>query len=335
MRFTKYHGTGNDFIVIDNRQNQWQDFLFQFKPQAVVLSQLPKNNKTYLPENVAVFELCHRYFGIGADGLMLLQPHSTLDFEMVYFNSDGHLSSMCGNGGRCIAHFAASLGISSKHYEQSSHSEENYMEFWAPDGKHAANINKLTCQVSLSMNKVLSIQPYSKHNNSWVLNTGSPHFVTIVDTTTTALNNTESQSDFDAENNIDTENKEDPFVAWAKSIRYHSDFATEGINVNQVTRNSDHSISMRTYERGVENETLSCGTGVTAAAIASYFSSQTSSPNLADNQTQYSGSIDSTNSVTVHTQGGVLSVSFKFDGISTFDEIQLSGPVTAIFDGEK
>jgi len=331
MKFTKYHGTGNDFILIDNRQKQWENFVSRFEVQPVVLSQIPVNNKTYSKENIAVFELCHRYFGIGADGLMLLQPHAELDFEMVYFNSDGQPSSMCGNGGRCIAHFAASLGICHRTLENNQNRDECSVAFWAPDGKHSAQIKVKEQRVSLSMNPVTSVESYPQLQNSWVLNTGSPHFIAL-------LNSGELESD------LFNNDRDESFVTWAKSIRYNSDFSSQGINVNRVLRIGEAEIAMRTYERGVENETLSCGTGVTAAAIASFYSTLKSDKDkshvhVVNNNAGHALHTPEFShpafpiTIAVITKGGELSVSFNYVGNGKFEDVQLTGPVMPIFSG--
>lgn len=307
MQFIKYHGSGNDFILIDNRQNQWENFIQSFSPQPVVEQQIPKNNKIYTPENIAVFQLCHRHFGIGADGLMLLQNTDSAHFEMVYFNSDGHLSTMCGNGGRCIAHYAASLGIG-----ESISPTENRLQFIAPDGLHRANINTANYWVELSMNSVRGLLNSTLSSNHWVLNTGSPHLVELTD---------------------DYELKGTDFIPWAQSIRYSEEFAAQGINVNLVHPLSENTVAMRTYERGVENETLSCGTGVTAAAIAFFHTKQLNEATESNVDANRNYKTSDQHEISVQTSGGELRVRFQYTAPSEFDEIILAGPALPLFVG--
>jgi diaminopimelate epimerase len=277
LAFVKYEGAGNDFILIDNRGGIWQDFVASSKASEG-------------SEKSLIARLCHPKFGIGADGLMLLQDKEGYDFEMVYFNSDGGKSSMCGNGGRCIAAWAFSLGIGEL---------EGSVHFWAPDGAHTAmhlpkstNPTTLSTEwISLSMNDVESVQALD--DQCYELNTGSPHFVSI---------KSENIHEID-------------LVAWARGIRYNADYAAAGINVNAVNIIDDTHIAMRTYERGVEGETLSCGTGVTAAALS-----------LATMKSLGGGLIH------VSTRGGDLSVAFSRSP-SGFCNIQLQGPTRMVFSG--
>ncbi|RYZ47436.1 MAG: diaminopimelate epimerase, partial [Chitinophagaceae bacterium] len=211
--FFKYQGTGNDFIIFDNRDG----------------------NLTLSREQVAL--LCNRRFGIGADGLMLLNTHPDFDFEMKYYNADGGESTMCGNGGRCLVKFAADCGILREEYR-----------FLAIDGEHLARIAS-NGNVALKMNDVASVQNGDDH---FVLNTGSPHYVSQVKNVM-ALD----------------------VVKQGRAVRYSNAFAKEGINVNFVEKTGNaEGIIVRTYERGVEDETFSCGTGVTAAAIVSHPSTE-------------------------------------------------------------
>ncbi|MEL6140510.1 MAG: diaminopimelate epimerase [Bacteroidota bacterium] len=206
MHFTKYQGAGNDFILIDARES------------------LPVE----LTDHTRIAKLCDRHFGIGADGLMLLRHAKGYDFEMLYYNSDGRPSTMCGNGGRCIVSFAKELGIDRPLYH-----------FLAVDGPHQAEILP-DGHISLGMTDVMAIQ---RMGSDYVLDTGSPHYVSYV-------------TDCQSINVIEA----------ARAIRYNAPFKEKGINVNFVEIN-DQGLALRTYERGVENETLACGTGVTAAAI--------------------------------------------------------------------
>lgn len=254
IRFYKYQGTGNDFIMIDNRRLGW-------KPGS---------------EDI-IARMCHRRFGIGADGFILLEDLPGHDFKMVYYNSDGRESSMCGNGGRCIVQFASDLGI-----------HKDVYEFKAVDGDHLAKIQNGI--VSLQMINVAGVEARDK---DVFLNTGSPHHVVF-------------------RKKIDNMN----LIAEAHKVRYSKVYKSEGVNVNFVEITGSNTLKMRTYERGVEDETYSCGTGVTAAALASY-----------------SGSLIKQEEVEVKTRGGDLRVSFRPSG-KGFEDIWLSGPAVFVFKGE-
>ena len=251
--FFKYQGTGNDFVIFDNR-NGTIDFTTE-----------------------QVKFLCHRRFGIGADGLMLLNNHASYDFEMKYYNADGNESSMCGNGGRCLVKFAQDIGIMRTNYS-----------FLATDGPHEASIN-MDGIVSLKMNDVNKVNFKSGH---FILNTGSPHYVEM------------------ASNVMDLD-----VLKKGREIRYSPDFEKEGINVNFVEQLEEpDKILVRTYERGVEAETYSCGTGVTAAALVCHHN---------DN---------GFNRVEVETLGGHLSV--EYDIIhDAFKNVWLNGPAKKVFEG--
>jgi len=256
LEFVKYQGTGNDFILLDNRDSQY-------------------NGLT--TEQIAA--LCHRRFGIGADGLMLLNTHSDFDFEMKYYNADGREGSMCGNGGRCIVKFAMHLGIVPSVYS-----------FLAVDGPHEAEIDS-DGTVSL---KMINVNQIRKHGSDYILNTGSPHYIKIVPRV----------------RDLDVFKK-------GRDIRYSREFEKEGINVNFVEHlEEEDKISVRTYERGVENETYSCGTGVTAAALVCYH-----------NENGF-------NEVEVITPGGKLSVEFDKVGENEFENIWLCGPAERVFSGQ-
>jgi diaminopimelate epimerase len=253
ITFYKYHGTGNDFVIIDNRKAEVEVTRKQVK------------------------FLCDRKFGIGADGLMLLNTKAGYDFEMIYYNSDGRESTMCGNGGRCLVKFANDIGIRRSDYK-----------FVAIDGEHEADIDD-DGWVNLKM------QDVSKVEHKWgdsILNTGSPHYIKPVNEIRGL--------------NVYKEGKE---------IRYSKAFEKEGINVNFVEQEEDH-IFVRTYERGVEDETLSCGTGVTAAALVS-----------AHNDKGF-------NRVEVETLGGKLAVEFDKVDDEHFNNIWLCGPAEFVFKGE-
>ena len=251
--FNKYQGAGNDFIIIDNR------------------------NSIFNPDNaVLIKQLCDRRFGIGADGLILINRKPEFDFEMVYFNADGYIGSMCGNGGRCAADFAVKSGIAG-----------NKLRFVAADGIHdAVSEDEL---IRLKMNDVNEIRSVA---GNYFLNTGSPHYVVFA-------------GDL---NNFDVLNE-------GRKIRWSEDFKPGGTNVNFV-EHENNGIYVRTFERGVEDETLSCGTGVTASAIASVLSGHfVSSP------------------VNVRTRGGNLKVEFNVTG-NNITDIWLTGPATFVFEGK-
>lgn len=254
ISFDKYQGTGNDFILIDNRKNE------------IELTR----------EQIAF--LCNRHFGIGADGLMLLELEPGVDFKMVYFNSDGNESSMCGNGGRCITAYAKSLGLIT-----------DKARFMAIDGLHEATVSGVN-KVSLKMNDVKSVEA---GDGFYYLNTGSPHYVKFVE-------GIKAYNVFEE----------------GKRIRNSERFAAEGTNVNFIEKTED-GVFVRTYERGVEDETLSCGTGVTASALVAAIN----------------GIATQKNSCKIVTLGGELNV--KFDKVleSNFYNIWLEGPADFVFYG--
>jgi len=237
---------------------------------------IDNRNSVFNPENSELIKkLCDRRFGIGADGLILICRSTVNDFEMKYFNSDGNESTMCGNGGRCSADFAIRSGIADKN-----------LIFNAIDGVHRAISEKGI--IRLQMNDVKEPEII---NGNYFLNTGSPHYIIF-------RNNVETID-------VNTEGKE---------IRWSDQFAPGGTNVNFVEIEVN-GIYVRTFERGVEEETLSCGTGVTASAIASVLT----------------GHFDN-NTVNVRTKGGTLSVSFKISENRIFN-VWLSGPATFVFEG--
>ena len=254
LHFYKYEGTGNDFIMIDNR-------LQIFPNTAVDL----------------VKKLCDRRFGIGADGLILLENDQKTDFKMIYFNSDGNESSMCGNGGRCLVAFAKKMGII-----------DNQATFMAIDGLHNASISENEL-IQLQMKDVTKI---NLGNDYVFLDTGSPHHVTIV----------EAISEINVKET-------------GAAIRYSDLYGSEGSNVNFVQKISDTHFAIRTYERGVEDETLSCGTGATATAIAMNFLNKSTSE-----------------IIQIDVVGGQLEVNFKVKDDS-YTNVFLKGPATFVFEG--
>ncbi len=250
--FYKYQGTGNDFVMVDNR-----------------LQQFPK-------ENVAIIKsLCDRRFGIGADGLILLENDEKVDFKMIYYNSDGNQSSMCGNGGRCLVAFAKELNVI-----------KNNATFTAIDGLHFATIDN-DHMVSLQM---IDVKNVTVNTDYIYLNTGSPHHILIV----------ENVDDID----VKTE---------GAKIRYSDLYGKEGSNVNFIQAIAENEFSIRTYERGVEDETLSCGTGATAVAIAMHAIKKTQK-----------------NTININVAGGKLEINFQEkDGL--YSDIFLKGPAIFVF----
>ena len=253
LDFYKYQGTGNDFILLDNRTGNIH---------------LDKEQ---------ILHLCHRRFGIGADGLMLLENDTAGNFKMVYYNSDGNESTMCGNGGRCISVFANGLGMVG-----------NTGKFSAIDGLHDFVILNEGKSAKI---KMVDVQQVEFLNDAIILDTGSPHYVVF-------------------RHNI----RSIDIIKEARVIRYNERFTMEGINVNFVEVNGEE-VSMRTYERGVEDETLSCGTGTVAAAISAVL--------------KYDLNLSV---LEIQTPGGQLSVHFQRNKDS-FTEIWLEGPVEKVFAG--
>ncbi|MFI1772179.1 diaminopimelate epimerase [Thalassobellus citreus] len=251
--FYKYQGTGNDFVMIDNRQQTF-------------------NKK----DTKHIAFLCDRRFGIGADGLILLENHPDLDFKMVYYNADGNESTMCGNGGRCLVAFAKQLGVI-----------KDKAVFEAIDGLHHATIENDIVQLQM-----LDVDIVQKHENHVFLNTGSPHHVQFEENIA----------------NFDIKTK-------GASIRYGEPYNEGGTNVNFVNKISDTEFRVRTYERGVEDETLSCGTGVTAVAIAMHTLNQTNK-----------------NCITLKVEGGELKVSFDTEN-GSYKNVWLIGPANFVYQG--
>lgn len=252
LTFYKYQGTGNDFIVLDGR------------------TRVP----TLTSEQIAA--LCDRRKGIGADGLMILLSHPDYDFEMLYFNADGHPGSLCGNGARCLTRFAADLGMEKTDYH-----------FLATDGAHEARI-AADGWIHLHMHPVQHIE---YRGTDAILHTGSPHYIRLVE-------------------GVDQTN----VVEEGRTIRYSPTHAAEGINVNFVEKTAE-GLRVRTYERGVEDETLSCGTGVTAAALAC------------------AKDTSAVQRTAISTRGGKLAVEFIRTGAHSFDNIWLCGPAQQVFTG--
>lgn len=259
INFFKFHGCGNDFIIIDDREKVFS---------------LPQKK---------IEHLCNRRFGIGADGLILIRSHIEADFEMIYYNADGKTGSMCGNGSRCAVSLAFDLAII-----------KEKCIFIAADGLHQAEIksivNKNEKTVAVKMRDVSPIEI----NPAFIfLDTGSPHVVV-------------------QKKNIDEINVYEE----GRKIRYNERFKDKGTNVNFIEKENEF-IKVRTYERGVEDETLSCGTGVTASAIAS----------------SVINSSEGNNSYKIKTPGGELLVTFKKENNSAHD-VWLQGPAVFIYKGE-
>ncbi len=252
IQFSKYQGTGNDFVIIDNRDG------------SIALS------------SAQIAFLCDRKFGVGSDGLIMLGTANEYDFSMAYYNADGTEGTMCGNGGRCLVQYAHDHGIV----------KENYF-FIAVDGPHEAKIES-NGWIHLKMSDVTTVET---GENFFVTNTGSPHYVQLV-------------------NDI----KQFDVFAKGKEIRYNDRFKADGVNVNFIEFHDDH-LFVRTYERGVENETYSCGTGVTAASITTHLHKT------------------GAHRVAIHTLGGELAVSFNNQGGGHFNHIWLQGPATFVYKG--
>jgi diaminopimelate epimerase len=255
ITFFKYHGAGNDFVIIDNR-----DLEFPYKE---------------VPEQIE--KICDRHFGVGADGLILIEHKTGFDFEMVYYNADGYLGSMCGNGGRCAVAFTHFLGMI-----------KSNGRFLAADGPHQAEVIRPDW-VRLQMRDISEVE---KGGSYYFLDTGSPHYVQFVD-----------QMD-----RLDV-------VTEGRKVRYNDRFKEKGTNVNFVEA-QNQGIKIATYERGVEDETLACGTGITAAAIAYYLHLETKPETP----------------IAVQAKGGQLSVEFT-PHHGQFTEVWLNGPAEQVFKG--
>lgn len=254
IEFYKYQGTGNDFVLIDNRNNCFDG------------------------DNIELINrLCDRRFGIGGDGLMLLEEHDEYDFTMRYFNSDGREASMCGNGGRCIAAFAVHIGVVSN---------PDDFAFMAVDGLHLASYKNGIVKL-----KMIDVDAFEQTDNYTFMDTGSPHHVEFVEKTN-AIN----------------------VVEEGKAIRYSDVYAPDGTNVNFVEFKGTNALKVRTYERGVEDETLACGTGVVASAISAHLKR----PEYTD--------------FNIEVLGGQLRVFFEPQN-KGFKNIWLEGPATFVFKG--
>ncbi len=265
LKFHKYHGTGNDFILIDNRSGQFT---------------IPQGSLRLLIE-----KLCNRHFGIGADGLILLENAPDHDFRMVYFNSDGNEGSFCGNGSRCIVAFAHQINAI----------KSNSVKFAAVDGIHHAEVIKShngNFDVMVDLND--TDYPVNLSENTFFIDTGSPHLV-IIHENIASLDVTEL----------------------GRRIRHSPKWAEKGVNVNFAQIINRDTIAVRTYERGVEQETLSCGTGVTAVALTCNI--------LAGHKQQ--------DAITVQTEGGSLLVSFISESNKKFRNIRLRGAAELVFSG--
>jgi diaminopimelate epimerase len=249
--FYKYQGTGNDFVMIDDR------------------------SLSFDAENLALIQaLCHRRLGIGADGLILLRTCEGYDFEMFYYNADGS-QSMCGNGARCAVAFASYLGMC-----------KNECQFMAVDGLHHASIKGSTVELEM-----ISVSEFRQVEGDYYINTGAPHHIRFV----------ENLSHY-------------PVVTEGAKIRYNKELYPLGTNVNFMMEVGEGKLQVRTYERGVEDETLSCGTGVTACALLY-------------------GKLNNLKKVSIGTKGGTLEVSFKPDGKGGYTNIRLIGPAQQVFQG--
>ena len=251
--FVKYQGTGNDFVLIDNREANFPIANYQ-----------------------AIAQICHRNYGVGADGFICIESDLVTDFYMRYFNADGREGTLCGNGSRCAIHYAESLGLTGKN-----------VSFSAADGKHHAQF--INNEIALELHEV---NQWKQLKHAIFLDTGSPHHIVFVDDVDT----------------IDV-------AHIGQEIAHGAPYFSDGTNVNFVQQLSKDSIKVRTYERGVEAETLSCGTGVTAAALAMHITKKTSSEQIQ-----------------IQTRGGTLAVSF-LPVQNGYTSIVLQGPAAPVFKG--
>ncbi|MDG1763343.1 MAG: diaminopimelate epimerase [Flavobacteriaceae bacterium] len=255
IRFDKYQGAGNDFLILDNREEKYSSLT-----------------------TAQIHFLCNRNKGVGADGLILIHTDNSSDFRMQYFNSDGKESTLCGNGGRCAVAFAKDKKITS-----------NNIIFNASDGLHSA-FYKNSIEVKIEMKEV---NEFSKVGDGFIADTGSPHYVCLVD-------------------DVQAVNVEEE----GSAIRYSEAFMPEGINVNFVEKVDATHYNIRTYERGVEGETLACGTGAVAAALALHYMKQS----------------EGEKNLNLSALGGDLNVSFKVED-GKYHQIFLKGPAKFVFSG--
>ncbi len=256
MKFFKYHGAGNDFILVNNLKGKYHLSKAQIKT------------------------FCDRRFGIGADGLILLNQDTNLDFKMIYYNADGGEGTMCGNGGRCITAFAANQGII-----------QNQCTFNAIDGEHHAEIiEKQNNKMIVKLGMQESLLP-EKRLKGWFIDTGSEHYIEFRN----QVKDVDVQKD-------------------GSALRHHKEFSPNGANINFVSEHNNY-LKIRTYERGVENETLACGTGATAVALTySLCNNHVHSP------------------ITLKALGGTLKVYFKKKE-ERFTDIYLEGPTELVYEG--
>ncbi|MEM8965694.1 MAG: diaminopimelate epimerase [Bacteroidota bacterium] len=254
LHFYKYQGAGNDFVMFDNRED-----IFPSQDTALIS------------------RLCDRRFGVGSDGIILINTHAEYDFEMVYHNADGSVA-MCGNGARCAIHLAHHLGIIG--------SETTFL---AHDGVHHARIEGE--QVTVNLSDVSQVDTYE---DGYFLDTGTRHFVRV-------LPKNQLLSDYDV-------------ITEGKKIRYDSRFMPEGTNASFVQQTNGQ-VQMRIYERGVENETLSSGTGITAVALALAHAENRKSP------------------IMVQARGGNLKITFEQPEIGRFTQVFMTGPAVMVFEG--
>ena len=269
MTFYKYQGAGNDFLIADNRSGELH----------------------ISTEQIA--SLCDRRYGVGADGLMLLERSAEYDFRMVYFNSDGSGGMMCGNGGRCMVAFAADQGI-------------EHFDFDAADGFHTAQIlaaSGAQKSVRLKMKDVADIQKYESltgvnvPSQGCFLDTGTRHYVRFV----------EGLESYD-------------IVSEGRDIRYNGqELQPVGANVNYVEP-FDGGVKVRTYEKGVEDETFACGTGIVASCVASYVTGLKPSETFEDGRVKYD----------VMAKKDALSVDFIPSETLVAKDVWLTGPATFV-----
>jgi diaminopimelate epimerase len=263
LTFTKISGSGNDFILFDNREKALDGDLRKF-----------------------VRKVCSRRLGVGADGVLLLGKSAEHDFSMRYFNADGGEAEMCGNGARCIAYFALQIGAARER-----------MSFQAKDSPHTAEVRGSRVKVSLrdpaQIQLGIDLELGEKMLSVHFVNTGVPHVVVLT---------------------TDVENAE--VVTVGREIRNHPRFAPAGTNADFAQVTGSHSLRIRTYERGVEDETLACGTGATASAILAHVLKKVEPP------------------VSVTTQSGEILIIHFQNEKGTVSSVFLEGDVTPVFEGK-